>query len=256
MAVYLCNECGTRYESGLFGMAVACPSCRAPFNTPATAEDLELNSILDDTAIQEYERLLADQRIIHYVQWGVGVEFIMRAKDPQLEAKIKAINMKQGKATFSGYYEADALLALKQAREKTAELASALKIVRDEYPRIYELTWYSKMRGVYRKYGLIPHDRILGSKPPGPQPASSSNCFVATAVYGSDEAATIEAFRLWRDTVLARLPMGLLAIRWYYRIGPSLALLVRRAPQLRIVLKPILDFLARRLQVANRRRHS
>jgi hypothetical protein len=57
-------------------------------------------------------------------------------------------------------------------------------------------------------------------------------CFVATAAFG-EGAAELDAFRAFRDRVLARAGPGRAAIRVYYRHGPAAARWLRRHPRAR-----------------------
>lgn len=53
-----------------------------------------------------------------------------------------------------------------------------------------------------------------------------SACFVATAVFGSEDGPHVMALRDFRDVYLARSRAGRLFVNWYYRNGPYLAQLV------------------------------
>uniref|UniRef100_UPI004047B47B CFI-box-CTERM domain-containing protein n=1 Tax=Rheinheimera sp. TaxID=1869214 RepID=UPI004047B47B len=73
------------------------------------------------------------------------------------------------------------------------------------------------------------------------QPAkSSSNCFIATAVYGSDAAET-NLLRRWRDEYLYPTLLGRIFIRAYYFVSPFFAAIISKSPALRGYAKRLLD---------------
>lgn len=73
------------------------------------------------------------------------------------------------------------------------------------------------------------------------QPAkSSSNCFIATAVYGSDAAET-NLLRRWRDESLYPTLLGRTFIRGYYFVSPCFAAVISKSPALRRYAKKALD---------------
>lgn len=69
---------------------------------------------------------------------------------------------------------------------------------------------------------------------------SSSNCFVATAVYGPDAFET-KLLRKWRDDFLYPTLPGRLAIRAYYNISPFPAKIISRSPLMKKYVKRVLD---------------
>jgi len=56
-------------------------------------------------------------------------------------------------------------------------------------------------------------------------------CFIATAVEDYCEPTTLPSLRRFRDDVLLQNSAGRVFVKVYYRIGPSLARLVLRAPE-------------------------
>ena len=73
------------------------------------------------------------------------------------------------------------------------------------------------------------------------QPAkSSSNCFIATAVYGSDAVET-NLLRRWRDESLYPTLLGRIFIRAYYFVSPFFAAIISKSPALRGYAKRLLD---------------
>lgn len=80
--------------------------------------------------------------------------------------------------------------------------------------------------------------------------AGKSGCFIATAVYGNSTAAEVIYLQRYRDDILSRTKTGRSFIKTYYRISPSLALLVRKSTLLKItirnfVLDPLIALLRR-----------
>ena len=79
----------------------------------------------------------------------------------------------------------------------------------------------------------------------GSSSSGSSNCFVATATFGTPWAPEVVALRGWRDGVLRRSVGGRAFIRVYYVVGPWLAALVRRCPPLKRVSAALLGRFSR-----------
>ena len=68
-----------------------------------------------------------------------------------------------------------------------------------------------------------------------------SGCYIATAVYGSYDAAPVLVLRRFRDEALARSAPGRLFIRFYYAVSPSAARYVAKRPVLKRVSRQVLD---------------
>lgn len=62
---------------------------------------------------------------------------------------------------------------------------------------------------------------------------SGATCFVATAAYEDWRHPDVEFLRWYRDNVLAESKMGRAFTRFYWRVGPYLAKLVKPSPLLR-----------------------
>jgi hypothetical protein len=75
-----------------------------------------------------------------------------------------------------------------------------------------------------------------------------AGCFVATAVYESENAAEVCLLRRFRDEVLLRNGFGRFATNCYYWVGPYLAWLVIRTPFLKRMSKTLLDRLIQLLE--------
>ncbi len=78
------------------------------------------------------------------------------------------------------------------------------------------------------------------------QPAKSG-CYIATAVYGSYDAAPVLTLRRFRDADLATSPIGRAFIRGYYAVSPALARHFEQATVLNRVARWLLDIAVRRL---------
>ena len=89
---------------------------------------------------------------------------------------------------------------------------------------------------------------------PAPRPTPSSrgtgttNCFVATAVFGSFDAPEVRMLRWYRDHILATYRGGRLFIQSYYQWGPHMGRIVYRSSFVRCVLMFILSRVANHIQ--------
>lgn len=71
-------------------------------------------------------------------------------------------------------------------------------------------------------------------------PSSSSKCFIATAIYGSDALETI-TLRQWRDRCLLPHISGRVFVSIYYRVSPQLVVVLSRSKFLAKITRSILD---------------
>jgi len=85
--------------------------------------------------------------------------------------------------------------------------------------------------------------RLRGSRrSTGRPPAENrSDCFIATAVYGSETAPSVIALRDFRDRFLLRSNVGSALVDLYYRFSPAAAVHVKRRPWLRILCQLLLS---------------
>jgi serine/threonine protein kinase len=95
-----------------------------------------------------------------------------------------------------------------------------------------------KMKGTQPSYSptTTSHQNSVGI----PHSKSSSNCFIATAVYGPDAFET-NLLRKWRDDFLYSSLPGRLAIRAYYSTSPFLAKVIFKSPFVKNYVKLVLD---------------
>lgn len=81
--------------------------------------------------------------------------------------------------------------------------------------------------------------------------SKSSGCFVATAVFQNADCQPVVKLRQYRDIVLTSSSIGRWFIQKYVVYGPMLAKIVFTFPWMRILLKPLLTFLANVLFMAS-----
>jgi len=72
---------------------------------------------------------------------------------------------------------------------------------------------------------------------------NNSNCFVATAAFGTKWADEINILRDWRDERLQHNKFGRIFINFYYKVGPFLAKFVRRSSLLKNSVRKIIYFI-------------
>ncbi len=74
-------------------------------------------------------------------------------------------------------------------------------------------------------------------KKPRPTLKTKEGCFIATAVYESDDAPEVVKLRLFRDEILSRNRLGRTFIELYYKFSPALAVRIARNPPLKRALR-------------------
>ena len=67
-----------------------------------------------------------------------------------------------------------------------------------------------------------------------------SECFIATAVYGTPLHPKIDLLRKFRDDWLYGRLIGRMAIRTYYEVSPPIARYARKNERLRIILQQLI----------------
>ncbi|MFH7830686.1 CFI-box-CTERM domain-containing protein [Bacillus luti] len=99
--------------------------------------------------------------------------------------------------------------------------------------------------------GIGGNTRNSNPAPPSNQPSNNnhnnSDCFVATAAFGTPWEQEIQVLRNWRDNSLRYSTSGRAFIKFYYKRGPIVASLIRKYPILRapvrVVIRSIVKFM-------------
>jgi len=65
---------------------------------------------------------------------------------------------------------------------------------------------------------------------------SKGRCFIATAVFESEDAEPVLQLRLFRDLILDRFSLGRILVRFYYNHSPGIALRIEKKPAVRRIL--------------------
>jgi len=76
----------------------------------------------------------------------------------------------------------------------------------------------------------------------------SKGCFIATAVYGSQNSRELKLLKYFRDSYLLKNYVGKIIVMIYYRISPPLALKIEKSKFYKkivrsMILKPLLVLL-------------
>lgn len=87
-----------------------------------------------------------------------------------------------------------------------------------------------------------------------PNASNSTECFIATATYGSSFAPEVIIFRQFRDEMLIKSKVGKLFVNIYYSLSPPFAGLITKNPLLKsfilkALLTPILRLIKKLLHV-------
>jgi len=88
---------------------------------------------------------------------------------------------------------------------------------------------------------------------------AKSNCFIATACYGSATSRSVQTLQSYRDARLTTTPQGRMFVAVYERVSPLLASVIRRSHVLRCVtrtllVQPLVHMAARRIGTANKQK--
>ena len=66
-------------------------------------------------------------------------------------------------------------------------------------------------------------------------------CFIATAVYGSNNSPEVKLLRLWRDTFLLKRYFGRIFVKFYYKVSPYLAFVIEKNKLFKILFRYVID---------------
>jgi hypothetical protein len=70
---------------------------------------------------------------------------------------------------------------------------------------------------------------------------ANTDCFIATAAYGTPYDSKIDVLRNWRDDSLKSSTLGKIFIRNYYFFSPPIATIVAKSSALRAIVRLILS---------------
>ena len=172
------------------------------------------------SALEDDEQVIRPVRILARV---VGVNFLDEWTDG--DAEYRAV-VGRALAAFGDY--------------AISTVQASLMRLKSQYPGHYEVGRENYDSLLARCQEALRRPAYSGSSSSG-----SSNCFVATATFGTPWAPEVVALRGWRDEVLRRSVGGRAFIRTYYVVGPWLAALVRRCPPLKRISAALLGRFSR-----------
>lgn len=75
-------------------------------------------------------------------------------------------------------------------------------------------------------YGTLQNALKFAESSQRSQSNQSSNCYIATKVYGNIDAPQVITLRVWRNNYLNNFMLGRVFVKVYYKIGPVLAKLI------------------------------
>ncbi|MFG0748212.1 tetratricopeptide repeat protein, partial [Acinetobacter ursingii] len=78
-------------------------------------------------------------------------------------------------------------------------------------------------------------------------------CFIATAAFGTPVAYEINELRYWRDTTLSKNIYGIVFIKIYYKVSPSIASLIATRPKVKKVIRKLLQPIIRQVRLHNQK---
>lgn len=256
-----CKKCGATFDVEEALTSYSCRNCnaihvgeqlsepgiaaaQAVASAEPTAENLETATQVDSAAsLNELERLNEAE------QYKLQAEFILHS----LQANISVYGTN---SQWNCPNPADVDLALKY-------IDRSLELFPDN-PAYLNLKALFLMEGkgmknegialLERAHKLNPRDITIEDNLQ--KSKQSSDCFIATAAYGSGESWQVRALRQWRDEILIHDKLGRTFVRWYYRISPPIADFVRGNRMARLLVRstlfPILRPLSQRYRDAGK----
>ncbi len=72
-------------------------------------------------------------------------------------------------------------------------------------------------------------------------PYSAEGCFIATAAYGSPQAAQLDVLRGFRDEHLLKSHFGRGFVNFYYKTSPPIARVIAKSRFLRFIVRKLLS---------------
>lgn len=85
--------------------------------------------------------------------------------------------------------------------------------------------------------GPVEPEEVKGNTSPTKESTSNSNCYIATAVYGTPVAKDIDVLREFRDTSLITNPVGDIFVQTYYKYSPPIANLIAHNEVLKFIIR-------------------
>lgn len=146
--------------------------------------------------------------------------------------------------------------AIKEIEARRSKMWRSEGSVPDKFP---EYVYYRTRLEVQNQFGITPEEMgldhqtvsemvkiciaALAPKYAEKQP-QKSECFVATACFGSSDQPVVTTLRDFRDRHLTRTSLGRAFIRWYYVNGPALASWIASKPAARLIVRSLLRIVA------------
>jgi hypothetical protein len=106
---------------------------------------------------------------------------------------------------------------------------------------------YPMSRALYNDPRLIENIKQF-SKPVADDKSQSKSCYVATAVFGANDARQVRVLRAYRDRALMPHAIGRAFVRAYYATSPSLAKRLERSSPVSRAIRKFLCWLVERLE--------
>lgn len=79
-----------------------------------------------------------------------------------------------------------------------------------------------------------------------------NGCFIATAAFGTPLAYEVNELRYWRDTTLTKHLLGKLIVKFYYKVSPPIANLIKNNQILKSVIRTLLKPVIRNIAKVNK----
>lgn len=127
-------------------------------------------------------------------------------------------------------------------------------MVANQYENIYKQSSYYNQYGMYKKQLFDSKElknKMVASKSSVDKTTVSNTeggCYVATAVYGSYDCPEVWTLRRYRDNTLASTWYGIVFIKTYYAISPTIVKLFGNTKWFKKMWKGKLDHMVNKLQ--------
>jgi hypothetical protein len=163
------------------------------------------NKYLDNMPDNQFE-IIKKELASQNPRQGDLLAVVLKDLSPQQVEKLKE-KAAEGKLAL----ELEQLRKLNQFQASSAEMSEVIEVVRRlEFAQKGPLSGY-KVTGTYKT--ATGETTIVAKK----------GCFIATAVYGSDQHPNVIVLQKFRDEHLEHNKSGVRFVEWYYKVGPILA---------------------------------